>query len=288
VERIALLLDRTHRWWALATVALAVFAVSLHDFLGRDVPGGLGGGTTVGLWYGLAGAALMLFAGALSAHRRLMAVRWLPMRRWVGMRQTWLRGHIWLGLLSVVVILCHANYRLGGPLEVALWAVLAVTVLSGVVGLAFQTVLPRLITNRAQAEAPYEQVPHLCAMMRRDADDALAAAEAKLAAHAAAVEEMRAFHARARAFLAADYDRASPLASPLRAELLFARLRSVPGAEVAREEVARLEVLCDERRQLSEQARLHRWLHLWLLVHVPVTVALLVLGTAHAVMSVYW
>jgi hypothetical protein len=283
-----LLLDRTHRTWFLAFVALSALAVALHAWLGRDVPGGLNGGTTTGLWYGLAGAGLMLFAGALSAHRRLMAIRWLPARRWLGMRQTWLRGHIWLGLLSVVVILCHANYHLGGPLEVALWTVLGVTILSGVVGLALQIVLPRLITNRARAEAPYEQIPHLCDVMRRDADDALAAAEAKLADHPAPLEELRVFHARARAFLSASYDRSSPLATPLRTEMLFARLRSLPGLEAVREELGRLEVLCDERRQLGEQARLHRWLHLWLLLHVPVTVALLVLGTAHAVLSVYW
>jgi hypothetical protein len=36
------------------------------------------------------------------------------------------------------------------------------------------------------------------------------------------------------------------------------------------------------------QANLHGWLHGWLLVHVPLSAALLILGTAHAVASVWY
>ena len=49
-----------------------------------------------------------------------------------------------------------------------------------------------------------------------------------------------------------------------------------------------LEAICEERAQLSQQKRLHHWLHGWLLVHVPLSVALLVLGLAHAVLSLYY
>jgi len=46
-----------------------------------------------------------------------------------------------------------------------------------------------------------------------------------------------------------------------------------------------LESICEERRQLMVQRRLHRWLHSWLLVHVPLSFALLVLTAVHAVLS---
>lgn len=283
-----MLIDPTHRRWFLVCGLLAVAAVTLHGWLGRDVPGGLSGGTAVGLWYGVVGAGLMVAAGALASHRHLMALRPRWVRRWVGQRQTWLRAHIWLGLLSVFVIACHANWSFGGPLEIALWLLFAATIASGVFGLGLQIVLPRLITNRVSAEAPYEQVPNLCDEMRREADEALAAAEGKLKAFPTALSELRVMHGRARRFLARDYDRRSPLANPLRAELLFSNLRGVAGIDQAAEELARLEVLCDERRQLGEQEWMHRWLHAWLLVHVPLSLGLFVLGAAHAVMSVYW
>jgi hypothetical protein len=46
-----------------------------------------------------------------------------------------------------------------------------------------------------------------------------------------------------------------------------------------------LENICEEERQLNRQTRLYRWLHGWLLVHVPLSIALLVLGAVHAVMA---
>lgn len=275
-----LLLDAKHRRWFVATLLLAAGAVALHLWLGRDVPGGLRGGSAVGLWYGVTGSLLMVYAGLLSAHRRL------PVRRWLGKRQTWLRGHIWLGLLAVVFILCHSGYSLGGPLEIMLWGALGVTILSGVVALAAQAVLPDMITRRVEAETPYEQLPHVCDVMRRDTDATVEAALAKVEESARA--ELVGLHRLARAFLARDFDPGSPLADPLRAEQVFEQVGRHAGLAGAADELARLRVLCDERRQMGEQARLHRWLHVWLLIHVPATAALLVLGVAHAVMSVYW
>src|SRR5262249_20782090 len=46
-----------------------------------------------------------------------------------------------------------------------------------------------------------------------------------------------------------------------------------------------LEAICEERRQLRVQARLHYWLHAWLLVHAPLSVALLLLSAVHAVLA---
>ncbi len=46
-----------------------------------------------------------------------------------------------------------------------------------------------------------------------------------------------------------------------------------------------LENICDEKRQLDKQARLHKILHGWLFVHLPLSWALLVLGAVHAVIA---
>jgi hypothetical protein len=283
-----LLIDSTHRSWIAVTAALTVAAIALHAWLGADIPGGLTGGTPTGLWYGVAGSLLMIFAGALSAHRRLAAIRRLPMRRWLGPRQTWLRGHIWLGLLSFVLILCHSDYHLGGPLTIALWVVFAVTIVSGIAGLVFQAVLPRMITNRIAAEAPYEQVPHLCDGMRREAEEIVDRSLAREAIEEPVKKELQILWSVARPFLQAEFDRTSPLAKPLRAEVQFGRVRAVPGMAPLAADLNRLELLCEERRQLGEQVRLHGWLHFWLLAHVPITIALLILSVVHVATAVYW
>ena len=46
-----------------------------------------------------------------------------------------------------------------------------------------------------------------------------------------------------------------------------------------------LERICRERRELLAQQRLQHWLHWWLLVHVPLSMVLLALAIAHAVLA---
>ena len=130
---------------------------------GAAFPEPLTGGTTAGLWFGIAGAALMIYAGLLAAHRRLARWPLLPRRSWM------LKGHIWLGLLSFWLILCHSNFRWGGPLEQLLWIVFGLVVLSGIVGLVLQGVLPRLMVEQIEEETPYEQMPHVCRQLARGA-----------------------------------------------------------------------------------------------------------------------
>ena len=69
-----MLIDANHKRWIWGTSVAAVLATGVYLWINRLIPGGLTGGTTVGLWYGLAGSLLMVFAGLLSAHRKLL--RW--------------------------------------------------------------------------------------------------------------------------------------------------------------------------------------------------------------------
>jgi hypothetical protein len=281
-----LLIDSSHRWWIVVFVLGAVGAPAVHAFLGRHDPDALTGGSTVGLWYGIVGTALMIYAGLLSA------VRKFPKRRFPGRRQTWLRGHIWLGLLSVVFILGHSNYRWGGTLEQVLWIVFLIVIVTGVFGLVLQGFLPHWLATRVPCEIPYEQIPHICPIMRRQADalvdglcgpaDSADIGGGNPKLSAIAKGRLRAlYETEIRPFLAEPYPRALRLASTVRAEEVFAEMRDLPTIEAAAEEMAKLKTLCVERRLLAEQERLHRWLHHWLLIHIPVSVALLVLGVVH-------
>ena len=54
---------------------------------------------------------------------------------------------------------------------------------------------------------------------------------------------------------------------------------------VAHATLTDLRDICDEARQLTRQERVHRWMHGWLLVHIPLSLALILLGAMHAVMA---
>jgi len=87
-----------------------------------------------------------------------------------------------------------------------------------------------------------------------------------------------------RPFLERPKRRGQRLAEPAKASSAFAGLRTLlPAATHAI--LADLEDICDEARQLTRQERLHHWLHGWLLLHIPLSLALILLGALHAVMA---
>jgi hypothetical protein len=87
-----------------------------------------------------------------------------------------------------------------------------------------------------------------------------------------------------RTFLQAPRQRGLRLGDAPKASSAFAGLRKLLPA-TAHATLDDLEDICDEARQLTRQERLHRWLHGWLLLHIPLSLALILLGAVHAVMA---
>jgi hypothetical protein len=85
-------------------------------------------------------------------------------------------------------------------------------------------------------------------------------------------------------FLEHPRQRNSRLTDSDRAHSAFVALQTLLPA-AAHLALSDLEDICDEARQLTRQERLHHWLHGWLLVHIPISLALILLGGVHAVMA---
>ena len=285
------ILDRSHYHWALATFTMALVSAALFWIYAETAPNGPSGGTWQGMWFGVAGTACMTYAGLLAGRKKVPKWR-------VGSAQTWLRGHTWMGLLSVPLILFHCGFRWGGTLEQVLLATFAIVVASGIYGLALQQVLPRLMSMNSPAQAIAPQVHIACGKLRQSVE-----AQLQKVCGAAFLEplspvtdhaeysperELAAFYWQQLAgFLASDASREHDLANPTVASARLSRLKdSVP--EPLRPVVEELQLACDERRQLLSQTRIQGWLHGWLCIHVPLSVTLLVLGVLHVIMSVYY
>jgi hypothetical protein len=87
-----------------------------------------------------------------------------------------------------------------------------------------------------------------------------------------------------RPFLENPKQRGQRLGDAQKAASAFAGLRTLlPAAGHAALED--LSDICDEARQLRRQERLHHWLHDWLLLHIPLSLALILLGAVHAAMA---
>ena len=260
-------IDRTHRPWMVGTIVVFLAAASVYATYALRSPGGPHGGTAVGLGFGIAGYAVMLFEGLLGARKKVPVWR-------LGRAATWMRGHLWLGLLTLPLILFHAGFAFRGTLTAVLMVLLVIVVASGVLGAVLQHYLPRTITTRVPMETIYEEIPHVRAQLREEAEQ-LVATLAVEAEHDDKIRFRETYASAIRPFLEAPETTASPLFPALR--------RTTP--EALHPALEDLENICEEERQLSRQRRLYHWLHAWLLVHVPLSIALLLLGGIHAVMA---
>jgi hypothetical protein len=281
-------IDRTHRPWVIATVALAIVSTVAYIVYAVQTPSGPRGGSAIGLTFGIAGYALMLYAGLLGARKQVPTWR-------IGRAQTWMRGHLWLGLLSLLLILFHGGFVFRGPLTLVLMLLFFIVIGSGILGAAIQHYVPSLITSRVPLETIYEEIPHVRAQLREEADQLAATICGPVSGGGAEVAVVEIEHddrerfrevylSKVRPYLADPETPGADLSDPRRSGETFEALRRLL-AEPVHGVLDDLENICEEEQQLSRQIRIYRWLHAWLLVHVPLSIALLVLGGIHAVMA---
>jgi hypothetical protein len=287
-------IDRKQRRWMIATILLVVASTLAYIVYAVRSPDGPRGGSRIGLTFGIAGYTLMLFAGLLGARKKVPVWR-------LGRAQTWMRGHLWLGSLSLLLILFHGGFAFRGPLTLVLMVLLFIVIGSGWLGAAIQHYVPSLMTARVPMETIYEEIPHVRAQLRQEADQLAAAICGPLSdevggeprgAVTTLVEieqedrvRFREIYLRTvRPFLENPEAPDAELADPRRASEVFESFRRLLVAPV-HGVLDDLENICEEEHQLNRQIHIYRWLHGWLLVHVPLSIALLVLGGVHAVMA---
>ena len=259
-------------------------------------------GPTGGSWYGIifgsAGSAMMLFALLLGLKKRFRTLR-------VGRAYHWMQGHIWLGLLSYPIILFHCGFRWGGPFTQVLMWLFTIVVISGIIGLIIQQFMPSRLLRDVQFETIYDQIDHVVARLRDEAEEII---KKLVAGGGNEAFEMEVVPAGGSAVTVAESgvkaaqtvnDFYTTYVKPFLADVIPPRnkLRTAPVAAVAFEQVRGtvpdsmhealddLASIVEERRELAAQRHMHHILHGWLLLHVPLSYALMLLAAWHAVFA---
>jgi hypothetical protein len=319
-----MIVDRGQMRWALTAAAAAVVLLAVYVIYALNSPNGARGGSMMGLFFASLGTGVMVFECLLGLRKRYPASP-------LGRVKTWVSAHVWLGLLTGLLILMHTGFRFGHGLAAALMTLLAVIVASGIFGVALQNYIPRRMTELVTRETIFEQIPTVVQGLRLEADERVEFITADLSMEEkeiefvraggvkqyfdatqkkSAAEKVQALVEKRKAAPQIDVDEAARvalrahylqeirpfltmtpaaasrklLATPEMVVAYFKHLRTimpVPAHDVLRD----LEEMCEERRQLIVQRRLHLWLHTWLMAHVPLSFALLVLTAVHAVLS---
>jgi hypothetical protein len=293
--------NRDSRGWIIACLLMLAAATALYIAEAREtaIRAGPTGGTWQGLVFGGAGFAMMLFAMLLGLKKRFRTLR-------VGRAYYWMQGHVWLGILSYPIILFHCGFHWGDGVmtQVLMW-MFTVVFVSGIIGLLFQQYMPAKLLREVRFETIFEQIDHVVARLRDEAEELMKNTLGQSGGEAFEMEVVPAggntvtlaetsvqaartlndfYKLHVKPFMADEIPVRTKLNTESGAKVAFDQVRgTLPN--VMHEPLDDLASIVDERRQLAHQKRMHHILHGWLLVHVPLSYALMLLATWHAVFA---
>lgn len=319
-----MIVDRGQSKWIAGSAGGALVSLALYVAYVVMSPNGPRGGSWMGLFFASVGTGILVFECLLGMRKKYPASR-------LGRVRTWVRAHVWLGLLSFLLILMHSGFKWGHGLAGALMWLFAFILASGIFGVVLQNYLPRRMTELTPRETIFEQIPTVVRGLRIEADERVEFITADLGLDDDGAEMVRAGGVKQY------FDPAQKKSAAEKVQAVVDRRKGAPQIEVdadAREALRAhylqeirpylthspapyfrklfgtaprvsayfghlniimpvashgilrdLEEICEERRQLLAQRRMHFWMHGWLLVHVPLSFALLVLTAVHAVVS---
>jgi hypothetical protein len=316
---------REHLRWLLG--CLGVTAAALVWFLaaGAGSSAWPSGSSLPGLTFGVAGGLICIFELLLWPRKKLRAWRlgrvvwWMRAHIWLGLLAVPLlvlhSGLRWGGVLSTVLMVLFLAVVVSGVWGLAVQQFLPTLMLERVPAETIYSQIDHVIAQLTEeAERLVEATcgpegdgggraaggaaddgptgeRHLVVGAVRSAGRVQGKVLETLAPAAPVphAEALRLFvRTSVRPYLLGGARTGSDLRLRARAEALFRDLRTrlAPAAHGA---VGALEGLCEQRRQLDQQVRIHVWMHNWLCVHLPLSVALLALMFIHAWAAVrYW
>jgi hypothetical protein len=313
-----MIVDRTHIRWGLGTLVASV-GVALVYLANNDpevlrkwhldfpLPAWLGpvpplrgnvGATPLGLIYGTVALLIFLFAALLGWRRNK--------KSWpVGSIQTWLKAHIWLTIFTIPLVIFHCGFHGGGPMTQFLLWLYAFVMVSGFWGLTLQHIIPKLMQEYLPEEVIFEEIPYIRSQLATQgetireelaglADETIPKADEHeggtatvITANPSAVKAAVDFiNEEALPYLKTPGARHNALRAKQTSDSQFRLLKLQVPASI-QPLVGQLQDICDEKRRLDLQTRLHYWLHGWLLVHAPASLLLVVLTIVHAIVAAF-
>ena len=319
-----MILDREQSRWAVGTGVASLAALGLYVAYAVLSPNGARGGSLLGLFFASVGTGIIVFECLLGLRKKYPASplgrvkTWLKAHVWLGLASFLFilmhSGFRWGQGLAAALMWIFAVIVVSGIFGVALQNYIPRRMTELVTRETIYEQIPTVIRGlRTEADERVEFVTADLGL-EEEQDEFVRAGGVKQyfdpAQKKSAAEKVQAVVERrktspqieipeaAQDALRAHYmqeirpylsDRPAALSRKLfgareTVAAYFAHLRTI--MPVAAHDMLRdLEGICEERRQLMVQRKLHLWLHTWLMVHVPLSFALLVLTAVHAVLS---
>jgi len=258
------------------------------------------GATPLGLIYGTTALAIFIFAALLGWRRSHPSWK-------VGTMQGWLKAHIWLTIFTLPLVAFHCGFHGGGPMTQFLLWLYGLVMVSGFWGLALQHIVPKIMRDYLPEEVIFDEIPFIrnqiisqaqamreqCSTLVEEAQAEYQATASKGGTATLTISQAHAISSLIRfiddgtlPYLRSESSRRFRLHDGTVAADLF-RLLKLQMPDIVHPTLEKLENLCEEKRRIDFQSRLHHWLHVWLLVHAPASLLLVVLTLLHAIVAAY-
>lgn len=239
------------------------------------------GGTVGGLIYGSIGLATILALMFLGIRKRSYASH-------LGTVQGWVSAHIYLGLLTLLIIPMHAGFHFGWDVHTLAFVLLVVVVLSGLGGLVLYLTVPPMLTKYESGMLPDKIEAELNRIVGEMKP--LASGKTGLFQRLYFEETRRAVTTKPHGWklLFAGQKPSSTL--KVRVQELNRILPQIPASQ--HEDFSQFSALVLQRTEmesyLASQMRLKNALQAWLYVHVPVSIAMGVAVIVHLLVVSYY
>ncbi len=234
----------------------------------------------IGWAYGISACVLFFLVAAYSLRRRFMN---LTTRLKLGSTRVWLNFHLYGGMLFLLLMFMHTGFHLPhGQLSWCLWSISLLTVFTGLLGRALQRWIPKVLASGLSVEVLFERIPDLVDQLRLKSEALCAMSEPSV-------------QALYQQYLA------PAMASPRLDMIYFVDITGGIQSRLGRlhylheflkpEDVHRLKELeanYKAKLEIDAHYTLQQALRLWLFLHVPPALVLLLLICIHVFCVLYY
>lgn len=276
------------RWLKLGSL-LAVVSILLYSW--HNPQPTANGGTWLGYLLGSIGAALIVWLAWYGIRKR-------DYRSTSSTVQGWLSAHVYLGLALIIVATLHTGYQFGWNVHTLAYTLMCIVILSGVFGLVVYVRYPSILSDNRKNKTQAELLQQL-----HEADQQAVIATNELDARFkqmvdSSIELSQLGGSLSQQLGGKDYSKVringQQVSNPEQ-RTVIQQLATLMGDDNPQNNArARLAIQALNKRsellhRLRRDIRIRALLDVWLLIHVPATVALLTALTAHIfIVFYYW
>ena len=268
---------RRARWFWITAVSAGALTFHYLTYSSQTIPYG---GTAVGLMYGLLATILIAVLMVLGIRKRSYSSG-------KGTLQGWVSAHVYLGLFTLLVIPMHAGFRFGADIHTLAFILLAIVVFSGIIGVVLYMSVPSRLTEHEsglQSDAIDKEIGRVLSDMRflvKDKSDALVRVYQDEIARLQTMRPM----GWSLLFMNQNEDLIAQRSAELARTVTL-----IPSEDEATFQALSQLILKKTQLQaaLMTQMRLRNVLQAWLYIHVPVSIAMILIVGIHIVVVFYY